>query len=325
MRLSWYANSKVAVFSIWQGNRCTGTFRLPFADLTRMVQALQAGPPEAVPAGPPGGSSYQDRDGYQDHDGYQDRDFGQDHDFPATASYGQPMPADTTAYLPGQEYADPGYQEPQYQEPQYREPDYQDPRYQEPQYQEPQYQEPQHQEPRYQEPQFQEPQYQESEYGGWSEQDYDNSDPGADQPYGDHPYGQRGYQDEYPADPGYGRVGRHSASPDDTSHDGVRSADSVPPSTRANYAMPDYDPPAHGQPPAGEQSYDYGDGYATGSQSPRTQPDFVQSQRAWSDSGWSEEPGQPDPLRPTDAESVSDPAMMSFPSVPARNGPGGYR
>ena len=239
MRLSWYANSKVAVFSIWQGNRCTGTFRLPFADLTRMVQALQAGPPEAVPAGPPGGSGYQDRDGYQDHDGYQDRDFGQDHDFPATASYGQPMPADTTAYLPSQEYADPGYQEPQYQKPQYREPDYQDPRYQEPQYQEPQYQEPQHQEPL-----FQEPQYQESEYGGWSEQDYDNSDPGADQPYGDHPYGQRGYQDEYLADPGYGRVGRHSASPDDTSHDGVRSSDSVPPSTRANYAMPDYDPPA---------------------------------------------------------------------------------
>jgi hypothetical protein len=44
MRLSWYANSLVAVFSIWQGNRCTGTFRLPFADLDRMVQTLQAGP-----------------------------------------------------------------------------------------------------------------------------------------------------------------------------------------------------------------------------------------------------------------------------------------
>src|SRR5215469_11926111 len=38
MRLSWYADSKVAVFSIWQGNRCTGTFRLPFVDLTRMIQ-----------------------------------------------------------------------------------------------------------------------------------------------------------------------------------------------------------------------------------------------------------------------------------------------
>lgn len=44
MRLSWYADSRVAVFSIWQGNRCTGTFRLPFGDLERMVRILQAGP-----------------------------------------------------------------------------------------------------------------------------------------------------------------------------------------------------------------------------------------------------------------------------------------
>jgi hypothetical protein len=45
MRLSWYADSSVAVFSIWQGNRCTGTFRLPFGDLARMVETLQSGPP----------------------------------------------------------------------------------------------------------------------------------------------------------------------------------------------------------------------------------------------------------------------------------------
>jgi hypothetical protein len=45
MRLSWYADSAVAVFSIWQGNRCTGTFRLPFRDLARMVETLQSGPP----------------------------------------------------------------------------------------------------------------------------------------------------------------------------------------------------------------------------------------------------------------------------------------
>jgi len=45
MRLSWYADSAVAVFSIWQGNRCTGTFRLPFGDLVRMVETLEAGPP----------------------------------------------------------------------------------------------------------------------------------------------------------------------------------------------------------------------------------------------------------------------------------------
>src|SRR5215813_8966555 len=44
MRLSWYADTGVAVFSIWQGGTCTGTFRLPITDLPRMVAALQRGP-----------------------------------------------------------------------------------------------------------------------------------------------------------------------------------------------------------------------------------------------------------------------------------------
>jgi hypothetical protein len=44
MRLSWYADTGVAVFSIWQGGTCTGTFRLPIADLPRMVEALRRGP-----------------------------------------------------------------------------------------------------------------------------------------------------------------------------------------------------------------------------------------------------------------------------------------
>src|SRR5690348_3076785 len=44
MRLSWYADTGVAVFSIWQGGTCTGTFRLPIADLPRMVEALRGGP-----------------------------------------------------------------------------------------------------------------------------------------------------------------------------------------------------------------------------------------------------------------------------------------
>jgi hypothetical protein len=44
MRLSWYADTGVAVFSIWQGGVCTGTFRLPIADLSRMIQILQQGP-----------------------------------------------------------------------------------------------------------------------------------------------------------------------------------------------------------------------------------------------------------------------------------------
>ncbi|SRR5579871_1072221 len=44
MRLSWYADTGVAVFSIWQGGTCTGTFRLPMADLPRMIETLQHGP-----------------------------------------------------------------------------------------------------------------------------------------------------------------------------------------------------------------------------------------------------------------------------------------
>jgi hypothetical protein len=44
MRLSWYADTGVAVFSIWQGGVCTGTFRLPIDDLPRMVEMLQRGP-----------------------------------------------------------------------------------------------------------------------------------------------------------------------------------------------------------------------------------------------------------------------------------------
>ena len=44
MRLSWYADTGVAVFSIWQGGTCTGTFRLPIADLPRMIDTLQRGP-----------------------------------------------------------------------------------------------------------------------------------------------------------------------------------------------------------------------------------------------------------------------------------------
>jgi hypothetical protein len=44
MRLSWYADTDVAVFSIWQGGKCTGTFRLPMGDLNRMIEILQRGP-----------------------------------------------------------------------------------------------------------------------------------------------------------------------------------------------------------------------------------------------------------------------------------------
>jgi hypothetical protein len=79
MRLSWYADTGVAVFSIWQGGMCTGTFRLPIDDLPRMIDILQRGPVSgdergrrehghrAVDAGGPGGRGYAEPD-YGDYD-----------------------------------------------------------------------------------------------------------------------------------------------------------------------------------------------------------------------------------------------------------------
>ncbi len=57
MRLSWYSDTGIAVFSIWQGGTCTGTFRLPLDDLSRLVESLGRGLPEGpadlgAPTGP---------------------------------------------------------------------------------------------------------------------------------------------------------------------------------------------------------------------------------------------------------------------------------
>src|SRR6266849_9889610 len=51
MRLSWYADSGVSVFSIWQGGTCTGTFRLPMEELPRLIDALQRGAQAPDPRG----------------------------------------------------------------------------------------------------------------------------------------------------------------------------------------------------------------------------------------------------------------------------------
>jgi hypothetical protein len=48
MRVSWYADTGIAVFSIWQGGTCTGTFRLPIPELPRMIDALSHGPTGGV-------------------------------------------------------------------------------------------------------------------------------------------------------------------------------------------------------------------------------------------------------------------------------------
>jgi hypothetical protein len=123
MRLSWYADSQVAVFSIWQGNRCTGTFRLPFADLSRMVRTLQSGPaPRGTDRGPsrppgPAGIGYPDS-GY----GYPDRDvpaYGGAPNHGVIPDYGHArVPADMEPQYSGYG-ADPGYGLSDYDPPNY--------------------------------------------------------------------------------------------------------------------------------------------------------------------------------------------------------------
>ena len=108
MRLSWYANSRVAVFSIWQGNRCTGTFRLPLADLDRMVRTLQAGPPSPpMPANPGYGPGYTTQQPYAEY---------------APPAYAEPYQAEPYQAEPYQ--AEPYQAEPYQAEPYQAEPYY---------------------------------------------------------------------------------------------------------------------------------------------------------------------------------------------------------
>ncbi len=58
MRLSWYADTGVAVFSIWQAGTCTGTFRLPMGDLDRMISILKGGPDGPAPREQPSDFGY---------------------------------------------------------------------------------------------------------------------------------------------------------------------------------------------------------------------------------------------------------------------------
>ena len=44
LRVTWHPEVQLMVLSLWQGERCTGTFRLPAADIPAFVQALIAAP-----------------------------------------------------------------------------------------------------------------------------------------------------------------------------------------------------------------------------------------------------------------------------------------
>jgi hypothetical protein len=54
MRVAWHGEAGVVVLSLWQHDRCTGTFRLPISQVPRLVQTLVDGLAGAV-ATPPGG------------------------------------------------------------------------------------------------------------------------------------------------------------------------------------------------------------------------------------------------------------------------------
>jgi hypothetical protein len=51
LRVSWHAEDDLVVLSLWDGPRCTGTFRLSAADVPALVEALQLGLP-ATAVGP---------------------------------------------------------------------------------------------------------------------------------------------------------------------------------------------------------------------------------------------------------------------------------
>ena len=43
LRATWHPEGRVVVFSLWHGNRCGGTFRLPVADAARLANLLLTG------------------------------------------------------------------------------------------------------------------------------------------------------------------------------------------------------------------------------------------------------------------------------------------
>ncbi len=94
MRLSWYADTGVAVFSIWQAGMCTGTFRLPMADLSRMIEILERGPaprsrgPARVSASRQGEDRRSDSDWYYESGTDEPAGYGPDH----AAGYGADHP-----------------------------------------------------------------------------------------------------------------------------------------------------------------------------------------------------------------------------------------
>ena len=40
LKVSWHPELRLVVLSVWRGDECTSTFRLPLADVSRLIGAL---------------------------------------------------------------------------------------------------------------------------------------------------------------------------------------------------------------------------------------------------------------------------------------------
>ncbi|MEV8633574.1 hypothetical protein AB0395_18130 [Streptosporangium sp. NPDC051023] len=94
LRVTWHEGT--LVLSLWRGEMCTASFRMPMNDVGRLVDTLDQGFVEA-------GGQYPDEVGepvhQADHAGYQDHG-----EFPGTGQYARPRPED---YASPQQYPDP--------------------------------------------------------------------------------------------------------------------------------------------------------------------------------------------------------------------------
>jgi len=43
LRVSWHAEAGIVVLSLWDGARCTGTVRVPAAEVPALIEALAGG------------------------------------------------------------------------------------------------------------------------------------------------------------------------------------------------------------------------------------------------------------------------------------------
>jgi hypothetical protein len=61
MGISTHPVDSTVVISLWQGDTCTGTFRMPAKDAARLISTLAYGMTEALPGDPAGTDESQSR------------------------------------------------------------------------------------------------------------------------------------------------------------------------------------------------------------------------------------------------------------------------